>query len=41
MAKKGSKNRPKDRNFELAKKVIAILAFIIGFAAMTYFIWKS
>lgn len=41
MAKKGSNNRPKDRNFDRAKKIIAILAFIIGFAAMTYFILMS
>ncbi len=41
MAKNGSRNRSKDKNFELAKKIIAILAFIIGFAIMTYFMWKS
>ncbi|WP_269445985.1 hypothetical protein [Methanocella paludicola] len=41
MAKKGSGKRPKDKNFKLAKKIVAILAFIIGFAAMTYFIVMS
>ncbi len=41
MAKKSSKAKPKDKNFELLKKIVLILAFIIGFGAMTFFIWKS
>jgi hypothetical protein len=39
MAKKAKK--AKDENFERIKKIIIILAFIIGFAAMTFFILKS
>lgn len=41
MAKKGSKAKSKDKNFELVKKIIITLAFIIGFAAMIYFIVVS
>ncbi len=41
MAKKSSKTKPKDKNFELIKKIVLILAFIIGFGAMTFFILKS
>lgn len=41
MAKKGSKAKAKDKTFELIKKIIIILAFIIGFGAMTFFILNS
>ncbi|HTY91390.1 MAG TPA: hypothetical protein VMC84_09455 [Methanocella sp.] len=41
MAKKDSKAKAKDGTFELIKKIVIILAFIIGFGAMTFFILKS
>lgn len=41
MAKKGVKTKSKDSTFELIKKIVIILAFLIGFGAMTLFILGS
>ncbi len=38
MAKKSSKAKPpeEDKTFELIKKIVIILAFVIGFGGMIY-----